>query len=242
MFTILPHLPIKIIFGNLNFNDVINLTKVPLIRSVVLDYYEREMNKSELLKKSFDELIVLICDDRDHIITYFETEFTEIGMKSYYETETYYKIQKECLYQFLPDEINSINIRNMNFQSVDQKRDYLMKNLCIENIYDIVNQLAVTSQRKEILYTIFLDKRENQIDSHSKHKKEFVVNYITGKDGFRKTLKLVEIFMDNIYKYYSNIFSNQDLKFGKSYIPLSLKQFYKLTLQRLNSIEMIFYK
>ena len=221
MLYLLPHLPIQIIFQNLCFHDILNLTKVPLFRTSVLDFYKRESNRKDLVKMCISELVLDVCN-RPNIVSR-ELDFYKLGMKLYNTTQKYYEIQKECVSQLLPEEIDSIVIGNR--KSLEEKREFLENHLEIVDFYDFfLNIMNITVDRKRELCSIFYCKGCEQTDHQMKHMKDFVMNQISDKDGFNKLLKIVEIFIEYIS------------------LTVTMQDFYKQILKRLDIIESMFYQ
>ena len=85
--------------------------------------------------------------------------------------------------------------------------------------------MNITVDRKRELCSIFYCKGCEQTDHQMKHMKDFVMNQISDKeDGFNKLLKIVEIFIEYIS------------------LTVTMQDFYKQILKRLDIIESMFYQ
>lgn len=99
MLYILPQLPLQIILSYLDFQDIISLTKVPIVRKVIFDYYKSEFNQKELIRSTIIALIINLVDEFYSFKHVFGDILNNIGMVPFRYTNKYHKIHSDILNQ-----------------------------------------------------------------------------------------------------------------------------------------------
>lgn len=244
----LPHLPLKIIFHFISFDDIVHLTKVPEIRHIVLDFYKREENRKDLIHRSLIDTIQSIFVP-SHCILFlkYEKYFIDKGMKPFRTTHTFKQIKGECIRGFTNDEI--LNLRGgIQFDVITEKIEYIVNNYDFTDLYDFIDDLQnddiITDTRREELYSIIYNGKHKYEVYFSKHLIQFVNEYLRTKNGFERTLNLVEFTFDWIYDIYGDTMNNTFIfppTFIKKGMPMIYKNFINNIDKILKNIEFIFY-
>ena len=227
----LPHLPLQVIFGYLSFNEIILLTKIPIFRDIVKDYYHREMNKRELIQSAFLECVKMIFFEYN-FEEYFVCFFKEVGMTDYYSTDEYKTLKLGFYNTLTPNEIDMMRVN----------KDHMF----ISDLFDELASMSLTKQRYHQLYDILLlDIMTKSENCNIRHTQQFMKIYFDRQNGFKRILTFVEYVYKLIYENYECILPSQDGKMIKQIdkwnTPSLYLDFIKDTNRVLKIIECIFY-
>jgi hypothetical protein len=186
----LPYLPLKIIFDQLTFQDILTLLWTPQIRNVILEFYKKDMNMKDLIRLGFLEIFdKFLYKYSGHYIEYLEDFCIEKGMKPFYLSSQSHQAKKNFLTHFKKQEIYSA------FPPLQPLNEDLYLKEIVESrtLFDlcrsVCDKLSDTRKYYRILETAELDYERRQEIYISDFLEIFLYE---NKYGFKNTLELFE--------------------------------------------------
>ena len=204
----LPELPLKLIFNDLSFQDIMNLVKTPEFRKMIKDFYQRDMNQKLIIEKVFTEIIYefIGCNSKnknktpDIIIHELEKYLIRKGMMNYKESDEYKLNYKSFLNNLLDQELFSISPDNFRRMTKDEFMDFVVKNIKKDRVLDEVFENADRERSRKLNY-LLASHDENEYNLIRCMMQDFINDYIKDpKNGFRNLLEIIEI-IPNLFTF-----------------------------------------
>lgn len=180
----LPYLPLKLIFENLTFRDILHLLWTPHIRNIILEFFKKDINIKDLIRSGLLEIFEKFVYLYPVFVEYLQDFLVDQGMVRFENTESCKSIKIKFLNRFPKEDIEKA------FPMKDQL-DYLLKH----SMYEFCDAVCVkVDLNKTYQYRRYLESSQNFYNRRKfNHTADFLEIYLYDpKLGFRNTLELFE--------------------------------------------------
>lgn len=198
----IPHLPLKLIFEHLSFQDILHLFWTPSLRNVMFDFYKTDMNQKDLIRLGLLEIF-----DDFIIFYYYISDFMNFLLSkgiTHFDKSARYKRVKYAYTTFVkPEEWTSVfdyaSNHIIEFSSVKEKSEkekiaFLVETHSAVTIHDLVLQCNdFTRERTRSLNGIMDHIYEETERAYEQHVADFLETFFYDpQKGFQNVLELFE--------------------------------------------------
>lgn len=190
-FSDLPHLPLKIIFDELSFQDILNLLWTPSIRPIVLNYFRVDMNMKDLIRLGLLEIFDRLLRRSRYFYENLHNYLVKRGMVDFYLSDRYSRCVQKFASCFTKEELTNAYPDLVDFKdcivSKFSMHEMLVNVLIADNI-----SCNITARHRQLHK--FLEVAEYDIeDFERQHIADFLeVYFYDQRNGFRNTLMMFE--------------------------------------------------
>ena len=183
-------LPLKMIFEEMSYQDIIQCTRTPELRSMAKEFYKQDANQQSLIRLAVGEALDdLIFEDPTFINDFMGEYLVEKGLPKVSERQDYKYQMYKFIAAFSESELMRINENN---QCPNLFKESLIQ-LQPMDVYDLVVQNNRLSARRETILESFCESAEDEIESiYHKQVGDFLEEYMYHPTrGFRNTMDLL---------------------------------------------------
>jgi hypothetical protein len=201
-------LPLKLIFEDMNYDDIINCTRTPGLRQMVKDFYSQDMNLKSLIRLAIIDALNQRILTNQYFIEDLDEFFVQNGIPSIVSRQDYKILMSKFIAKFTDTELMRINEKILPLTTFKES----LVSMTPGDIYDMVSQNNLMTPVRDSNLECLCEKAEDQIEKiHFKQVTEFLDVFLYHPtNGFRNTLDLVEKISDMsgdfwLYNYYIEI-------------------------------------
>lgn len=228
---LLPSTALDVMIHNLNYDDIISMTKTPIMRTIILDYISYEANFTQFKKKIILDCIDTFEKELDTNLFLENIEFfIHHGYKEFYTLpsyqlildEFYETLEKKC--EFVPDHIK-VQIQKYKKNKIEPQEIFWFFGRS-HNISEIFEKFMLILSELNTEYENKLGKAEDE------HITQFLKCFFQGHIGLENMLKYV-----SQLKHYIKLYITDEIDSSNAIIA---SNFLKKLEHRLNKIQIIF--
>lgn len=197
--TSLVQLPLKLIFDDMSYTDIINCSRTPGLRANVKNFYKQDMNLQSLIRLAICETLDDLIRTHPYFITDFEDYFVEMGIPKHSDRQDYRNLMRRFINKFSDSELKGINDQGL---SLEEFKNLLTSKTPYE-IYDLVVKNNMIPPHRDSKLEYFCEIAEARIEEiYKKQVADFLEDFLYHPtDGFRNTLDLVSKISEQCEEY-----------------------------------------